>query len=66
MIYNSIMTTKQGYPIIGSWGYICHPNGLQIKVEVIDLKQSYGRTRYQVKPLEGKGTAWVEVITIEE
>lgn len=31
-----------------------------IPVQVVDVKQSYGRTRYLVKPVSGSGTVWVE------
>lgn len=31
-----------------------------IAVRVIDVKQSYGKTRFCVTPLMGEGHAWVE------
>lgn len=31
-----------------------------IPVTIVDVKQSYGRTRYLVKPVSGAGIVWVE------
>ena len=59
------MTTKQGFPLIGATGYIYY-NGLKIRVGITDVKQSYGKTRYEVEPMEGEGRAWVESIEIEK
>ena len=39
--------------------------GLVVDVEVIDVKNSYGRDRYLISPLEGEGEIWVETITIK-
>lgn len=38
--------------------------GLQIKVVVIDIKMAYGKPRFQVSPVEGKGEIWVESISM--
>ncbi len=42
--------------------YSIHLGGLAVHVEIIDVKQSYGRTRFLVKPLQGRGEVWVESI----
>jgi hypothetical protein len=34
--------------------------GFEVGVEIVDVKQAYGRTRYVVKPLAGKGSTTVE------
>jgi hypothetical protein len=38
--------------------------GLKIEVKVLDVKNSYGRTRYQITPVSGEGQIWVETITL--
>lgn len=38
---------------------------LRINVEVIDFKNSYGKDRWLVRPLEGSGEIWVEKIDIK-
>jgi hypothetical protein len=32
----------------------------QIKIRILDVKVSYGNTRYLVKPVAGSGEAWVD------
>ena len=34
---------------------------MKIKVEILDYKNSYGKDRYLVTPLEGSGKVWVEI-----
>ena len=34
--------------------------GLTISVVITDIKQAYGRYRFQVSPEDGKGEIWVE------
>lgn len=49
----------------GSNALIEH-KGLQFRVKIIKTKQAYGHTRYNVRPLSGYGTAWVqELIKLE-
>jgi hypothetical protein len=36
--------------------------GLKIAVVILDIKNSYGRTRYQVSPVTGTGEIWVESV----
>ncbi len=33
-------------------------------VQIKDIKQSYGAIRYQVAPVLGKGSKWVEYLTV--
>lgn len=35
-------------------------DGLSIEVKVVDFKQSYGRDRWLVTPVSGKGQKWIE------
>jgi hypothetical protein len=55
------MTTLEAVQIIGKTAEI-HLNGLTIEVKILDVKQSYGRTRYQVTPVAGSNEIWVESI----
>ena len=34
--------------------------GLKIAVVITDIKTSYGKTRFLVSPVAGKGEVWVE------
>lgn len=34
--------------------------GCQVYVEVVNIKQAYGVVRYQVRPLSGQGTMWID------
>ena len=40
--------------------------GLHVNVLITDVKQAYGRTRYEVTPLQGTGRVWVENLTLKE
>lgn len=41
---------------------VIHTGGLEVMVKIIDIKVSYGKTRYLVTPLNGNGQVWVEQI----
>jgi hypothetical protein len=32
----------------------------QVQINILDVKVSYGNTRYLVKPVAGSGEAWVD------
>ena len=34
--------------------------GLIVAVVIVDIKKSYGKVRFQVSPVAGKGDIWVE------
>lgn len=38
--------------------------GLIINIRILDVKRSYGRTRYLVTPLSGIGEIWTERVTL--
>lgn len=38
--------------------------GLEIEVEILDVKLAWGKERYEVKPVAGSGKVWVESITL--
>lgn len=50
---------------IGKRGSI-DTGGLSIEVEVTNYKQSYGKDRWEVKPIAGSGKIWVENININQ
>ena len=41
-------------------------HGTNILVVIHDYKQSYGRDRWQVTPVNGRGAVWVEIEDIEQ
>ena len=46
--------------LIGRKGFLPVEGGdMSIMVEVRDIKIAYGRVLYLVKPIEGKGSKWV-------
>ena len=49
---------------VGKKGYIVIIGGMMVDVKIKDVKNSYGRTRYLVTPVQGSGEAWVENITL--
>lgn len=40
--------------------------GLDFMVKILEIKNSYGRTRYRVTPVKGKGEAVVELLSINK
>lgn len=38
--------------------------GLQVEVEIKDVKVAYGQERYKVTPISGKGEVWVEKVSL--
>lgn len=38
--------------------------GLTVEVKVLDVKKSYGKDRYQITPVAGKGEVWVEKVEL--
>ena len=43
-----------------------HTNGLAIAVTIVDVKQAWGKLRYQITPAAGDGTVWVEGLGLPE
>ncbi len=51
--------------LVGQKGTVPALDGaIRVGVKVLDVKQSYGKTRYLVQPLVGLGSAWVENFTL--
>lgn len=56
---------KEMVEVLGKRGDI-HLGGLIVKVEIMDVKTSYGRVRYLVKPVAGVGEVWIEQVSIDK
>jgi len=59
------MTYSEGAKFIGR-GADIELGGLSIYVTVTDFKQSYGKDRWLVSPVCGKGEIWVENVTVRD
>lgn len=53
------MTTKQLYPLIGR-SVLVRGDKFMTLCTVQDIKESYGKVRFLVKPVYGAGEGWVE------
>lgn len=40
--------------------------GLSVEVNIVDVKVSYNRERYQITPVAGSGKVWVENVHLIE
>lgn len=61
------MTTNDKIKLIGKSGLL-NCGGLKFNVEILDCRESFGRTDFQVKPVSGEGVKWVssESVTINK
>ena len=57
------MSTKETMNLIDKQAVISL-NGLSLMVKIMDVKTTYGKTRYLVTPLSGAGAVWVERICL--
>ena len=57
------ITTLVSY--VGKVGIISL-KGIEVEVNIADVKQSYGVSRFLVSPVSGKGYAWVENVMLKE
>ena len=53
------MSTLESQKIIGARALL-RVEAFSVMVEVMDVKQAYGNTRYLVEPIGGHGEAWVD------
>ena len=53
---------KELLAAIGKTGTI-ELNGLSVSVTILDVKRSYGHTRFLVTPVAGEGQAWTEAVS---
>ncbi len=49
---------------VGKHAYV-YAGGMQVEVIVLDLKQSWGKLRYQISPISGSGDIWVENLSLK-
>jgi hypothetical protein len=54
------MTTRQMAQAIGKHVGL-KIESLIIPVEITDIKEAWGRLRFEVTPLQGSGSQWVEI-----
>jgi hypothetical protein len=54
------MTGKDLIRVIGQIGLYHTLNGLSIAVTVTDARNAFGRIDYQITPVSGNGSAWIE------
>ena len=63
------MTALQARELIGATGTIVvKTESFQVQVEVMDVRNVWGRDQFHVAPISGKGSAWVDAnrVTINE
>lgn len=53
------MTVKESMALIGTNAIIAVEKSLRIEVTILDVRENFGRTEYQVRPLAGAGEQWV-------
>ncbi len=53
------MTVKELSKIIGKKFFLTVESNLKIPVEVIDVKQAYGKSLFLIVPLQGNGQKWI-------
>ena len=52
------MNAREALKVIGQTGTL-DTNELSVSITVLDIKSSYGQTRYLVQPVAGSGEVWV-------
>ncbi len=57
------MTAKQLHPYLGKLVYLS-VNGIRFCCIVADAKRAYGRDLYQLEPVAGEGTIWVNAARV--
>lgn len=57
------MTYKEAAKLIGRKGRT-NFGAMQIQVEVLDVREVFGRTDLQVRPIAGTGTGWISLDSI--
>jgi len=63
----NMATLKEALADIGKKGRIFIPRTeIQVDVEILDYKETWGTPRWLVKPVSGKGEAWVQSVEILE
>lgn len=55
------MTLKEMTELINKQGLLEVSEGFQVAVQVVDVKNNFGRVLVEVLPLRGQNTGWVLV-----
>jgi hypothetical protein len=55
---NKLTAVQQSKLLNAQVGVKCE--GLLVSCTILDIKQAYGRYRFQVQPVAGSGSMWVE------
>lgn len=57
------INAKEASKLIGKRGHYSHRElyGLTFMVEVLDVREAFGRTDVEVRPIAGTGTHWVSL-----
>jgi hypothetical protein len=55
------MSTQRAYERIGQTVAIRMRNGILVDVRILDYEKKWGKDRFYVEPVAGKGRAWVEL-----
>ena len=50
---------------VGQRAYV-QAGGMLVEVIILDVKQAYGKERYQVSPVSGQGEVWVENLRLRQ
>ena len=59
------MNIKEMSALIGRRGKWNATHGIDVDVEIVDVRQAYGRTDYQIRAIAGTGSAWVTAHTVQ-
>ena len=58
------MTVSQTAALIGQQANLPIGGGVMVAVLITDVKEGWGKTRYQVTPVKGYGAKWVEYVEL--
>lgn len=58
------MTARQLHPHLGKLVYLA-VDGIRFCCIVADAKKAYGHDRYQLEPVAGEGSMWVNAARVE-
>ena len=58
-----MITVNELKRAVGRKGYL-QVHGLEIKIEILDVRQVFNRVDYLVEPEAGRGSSWVAADTV--
>lgn len=59
------MSVNELVKMVGRTGTVYARGEMSVSVRIVDAKISYGAVRYLIEPIAGRGSAWVNLDTIE-